>query len=458
MTLPSVTVMEEKLTPAFPVRRALRALYQDLFAETLVARPLAPLPEFRFAGFQGWLRWSPHALLVAATAAVLLSGAETIQFAEPDAVLAAVLCVLLALPCTLLLTHPVLAYWVSLAGAAVALFHLPPVATQWDHFAFPAHVAIMALVVLRTRPRVAAQMWVVTWPALLIRLLLRAPGLDISDVLLMVLLNGVCLIAAAAVRAWYDKRRQVAETEAETARERGRSTRLEERAVIARELHDIVAHHMSVVAIQAEAAPYRVEEIQPELTASFSTIRENALSALAELRRVLGVVRSEAPEAFAGAGAVRTVPEAPQPTLAELDTLLDGVRNAGLEMEATVTGVIRTLPQGVELSAYRLVQEALSNALRHSPGAAVHVEVAYEDEGLRLRVVNGTPGAGRRGEPSPGPGHGLAGMRERVKLLEGEMRAEPTEDGGFEVAAFLPVAAEGTPDSASRTEKDAGAA
>ncbi|WP_309031519.1 sensor histidine kinase, partial [Streptomyces alfalfae] len=188
------------------------------------------------------------------------------------------------------------------------------------------------------------------------------------------------------------------------------------------------AHHMSVVAIQAEAAPYRVENPPPELEQAFVTIRENAVSALTELRRVLGVVRAEDYEA----------PDTPQPTLADLDRLLDNVRDAGLEVDKVVTGAVRELPQGVELSAYRIVQEALSNSLRHAPGAAARVEVGYVLGGLGLRIVNG-PAKGLV-KPSPGAGHGLTGMRERVTMLDGEMTAEVTADGGYEVTVFLPVA------------------
>ncbi len=198
---------------------------------------------------------------------------------------------------------------------------------------------------------------------------------------------------------------------------------------------------MSVIAIQAEAAPYRVENTPPELATSFATIRENAVAALTELRRILGVVRSEDPDAF-----VESDPEAPQPTLATLDALLTSVRGAGLTVEAVITGAARPLPQGVELSAYRIVQEALSNALRHSPGAEARVEISYVLGGIGLRIVNGVPS--RLAKPSPGAGHGMLGMRERVQMLGGEMTADHTEEGGFEVAAFLPVtstaAGEGT--------------
>jgi signal transduction histidine kinase len=188
---------------------------------------------------------------------------------------------------------------------------------------------------------------------------------------------------------------------------------------------------MSVVAIQAEAAPYRVENPPPELERAFATIRENAVAALTELRRVLGVVRAEDYEA----------PDAPQPTLADLDALLANVRDAGLSVDKTVTGAVRELPQGVELSAYRIVQEALSNTLRHAPGASARVEIGYVLGGLGLRIVNGPLPELTLVKPSPGAGHGITGMRERVSMLNGEMTAGPAEDGGYEVTVFLPVPA-----------------
>jgi signal transduction histidine kinase len=184
---------------------------------------------------------------------------------------------------------------------------------------------------------------------------------------------------------------------------------------------------MSVVAIQAEAAPYRVENPPPELEQAFVTIRENAVAALTELRRVLGVVRAEDYRA----------PDAPQPTLAALDGLLANVADAGLVAEKTITGAVRELPQGVELSAYRIIQEALSNTLRHAPGATAKVEIGYVLGGLGLRVVNGPPTGPVK--PSQGAGHGITGMRERVAMLNGEMTAEPAADGGYEITAFIPV-------------------
>jgi signal transduction histidine kinase len=109
-------------------------------------------------------------------------------------------------------------------------------------------------------------------------------------------------------------------------------------------------------------------------------------------------------------------------------------------VDKTVIGAVRELPPGVELSAYRIVQEALSNSLRHAPGASARVEVGYVLGGLGLRIVNGPPPAPALVKPSPGAGHGITGMRERVSMLNGEMTADRTEDGGYEVAVFLPVA------------------
>ncbi|GAA2108197.1 hypothetical protein GCM10009780_61940 [Actinomadura alba] len=215
---------------------------------------------------------------------------------------------------------------------------------------------------------------------------------------------------------------------------------LEERQRIARELHDVVAHHMSVIAIHAEAAPYKVADPPAELAESFADIRSSALEGLTELRRILGVLRTEHDP--------QTVP---QPGLDRLDEIVASARNGGVSVTTTVSGAPAPLPQGVSLSAYRILQEALSNAMKHAPGASVEVGVAYGRNALTLRVVNG-PGSAPGREPSPvaaaGGGHGLVGMRERAAMLGGELVAEPTPDGGFAVTATLPWAAtahRGTP-------------
>jgi signal transduction histidine kinase len=181
-----------------------------------------------------------------------------------------------------------------------------------------------------------------------------------------------------------------------------------------------------------------VENPPDELRENLAGIRQNALEALIELRRVLGVLRSEHSgpgEPFAGAGYENT-PHAPQPTLDRLDALVENTRAAGREVVTDIRGERRPLPPGVELSAYRIVQEALSNALRHAPGARITVRLTYEPDGLEVEIVNGRP----TGPPPPstGAGHGLLGMRERVAMLGGTMTAHLWHWDGFKVTAFLP--------------------
>lgn len=211
-----------------------------------------------------------------------------------------------------------------------------------------------------------------------------------------------------------------------SAEERARRTLLEERTRIARELHDVVAHHLSVISIQAQVAPHLVADPPQELIQNLAGIRGNALEALAELRRVLGVLRVNTD------GAERL----PQPALAQLDDLIANVRGAGLTVTKRVIGVPRPLPPGIELSGYRIVQEALSNAMRHAPGAAVDVVVSYQPDRLTVRVANTASTA--LPTPLSDAGHGLLGMRERAAMFGGTLTSGPTGDGGYVVAASLP--------------------
>src|SRR5262249_30055485 len=164
---------------------------------------------------------------------------------------------------------------------------------------------------------------------------------------------------------------------------------------------------------------------------SFAEIRASALSGLNELRRVLGVLRSETPDTT------------PQPGLSDLDGLLESARSAGVTVTADITGTPRPLPEGVDLSAYRIVQEALSNAMRHAPGAAVQVTLDYGDAALVVEVHNDCPPRGGTAEAQDGAGeggrHGIIGMRERATMLGGRLQAGPTEKGEFLVTAALPL-------------------
>ena len=226
---------------------------------------------------------------------------------------------------------------------------------------------------------------------------------------------------------WRAQRALAAQTE-RTEQERARRAVLEERARIARELHDVVAHHMSLIAVRAETAPYRLSDLPESARAEFGSLSEVAREALTEMRRLLGVLRHDQPAALA-----------PQPQLSDLPALIETARRAGVSVELSVPPALDQLPAGVALCAYRIVQESLSNASQHAPGAAVTVSVDHDARAVLLRVANG-PGV-TAGPPAsdPGPGHGLTGMRERVALLGGSLSAGPAPDGGFVVSAVLPL-------------------
>ncbi|MET7289847.1 histidine kinase [Streptomyces sp. NPDC005573] len=415
---------------------ALRGLRQDLFQGVLAYRPLppaavgGPLGRVLPGRLKEYAAWAPHAAVAAVGGIAALMSLSDV-YGGP----AAQLCALLVLvPVLLTLVRPVAAFWLSLATTMLTAAVGSGEWTSWPWLpgSFLAHLTVLTVVALRTRPRTAAWMWVLT--AVYGFLADAGPGWhEDPDTGPMLFLSALTLLAVTVRHTHRQARREVTAQRTATARERSRRTLLEERSTIARELHDVVAHHMSVVAIQAEAAPYRVQNPPPELEKAFATIRENAVAALTELRRVLGVVRAEDYEA----------PDAPQPTLADLGTLLANVRETGLAVEHVVTGAVRELPQGVELSAYRIVQEALSNTLRHAPGATARVELGHVLGGLGVRVVNGPPPAPHLVKPSPGAGHGITGMRERVTMLNGVMTDGPTADGGYEVTVFLPVPAPG---------------
>ena len=210
--------------------------------------------------------------------------------------------------------------------------------------------------------------------------------------------------------------------------ERAQRAVLEERARIARELHDVVAHHMSLIAVRAETAPYRITGLPEPARAEFGALSEVAREALAEMRRLLGVLRHDQPAALA-----------PQPQLADLPALIDAARQAGVPVELSAPPALGRVPAGVGVCAYRIVQESLSNASQHAPGAAVTVSVGQEAGAVLLRVANGPGGAAGPPGDGHGPGHGLTGMRERVALLGGSLSAGPAPDGGFVVSAVLPV-------------------
>jgi signal transduction histidine kinase len=219
-----------------------------------------------------------------------------------------------------------------------------------------------------------------------------------------------------------DTRARLAERERDVA---AREAVVEERARIARELHDAVAHSVSMIVIQAGAERRVLGDIDSSTREVLQTIEQIGRSALTEMRRLVGMLRTDAADRLA-----------PQPTLADLPTLMTQVREAGLPVEFRVDGEPRELPVGIELSAYRIVQEALTNALKHAGRAHAAVSVRYGPDSLELEIAD--DGAGTAADV-PGGGHGLAGIRERVTLYGGKFDASARRDGGFAVRVLLPL-------------------
>jgi signal transduction histidine kinase len=218
-----------------------------------------------------------------------------------------------------------------------------------------------------------------------------------------------------------DTRARLAERERDVA---AREAVVEERARIARELHDAVAHSVSMMVIQAGAERRVVEDGSTREV--LQTIEQIGRGALTEMRRLVGMLRADSSSG----------PLAPQPTLADLPTLMTQVREAGLPVEFCVDGERRELPVGIELSAYRIVQEALTNALKHAGRAHASVSVRYGPDSLELEIAD--DGAGVPADV-PGGGHGLAGIRERVSLYGGKFDASARLGGGFAVRVLLPL-------------------
>ncbi len=202
---------------------------------------------------------------------------------------------------------------------------------------------------------------------------------------------------------------------------------IEERNRIARELHDIVAHGMGVMVVQAAAAEQLLDSDPASAREPLTTVRQTGQGALAEMRRLLGLLRTGDDNPHAE----------PQPGLDQLESLVDGLRQAGVPVTLTITGSPLALSPGLQLCAYRIVQEALTNAFKHAQGASATVAVTYEPHGLALQITNGA-GDPLTGTPRDGGGHGLVGMRERVLIYGGSLRAEPQPDGSFLVEAMLP--------------------
>jgi signal transduction histidine kinase len=240
---------------------------------------------------------------------------------------------------------------------------------------------------------------------------------------------------------WYRSRRQRAAALAQGEQEAGRRRASEERLRIARDLHDVVAHSLAVINVQANTALHLIDQQPDRARSTLSVINDVSKQALVELRGVLGVLRQDDDE----------LPRSPAPSLGRISELITGATAAGITVRVSEEGTKRDLPGHVDLAGYRILQEALTNSARHAAGAAVAVRVVYGPGDLVIQVDD--DGAGRGGSPqhssphngsphngaSPGGGNGIPGMTERAKALGGTLRAGPRPDGGFRVRAWLPL-------------------
>jgi signal transduction histidine kinase len=341
---------------------------------------------------------------------------------------------------------------VSLATSALTAAVCVPINAgepwPWPVTGVFGHSAVLALVGARgASRRELAGWWVATQAVGVIGMVLAPDRGSWPGLLTMAVFSAVAVVVADLSRSRSETRQQLVEQEGISAAERAQRARWQERARIARELHDVVAHHLSVVVVRADSAPHRLADLPAAAREEFAGIAEDARSSLTEMRRVLRLLREDP-----GSGEPSSE-LGPQPGLADLAELVAGTRRAGADVRLEVEPMAELDP-AIELTAYRVVQEAVSNAVRHAPGATVEVSVrrACAEENrpgevagdeLVVQVAN-SPVPSKVAPPSAvGSGHGLVGMRERVGLLGGRFQAGPTADGGYVVEAVIPLEEQG---------------
>ena len=249
---------------------------------------------------------------------------------------------------------------------------------------------------------------------------------DFTNVASFVLVYVISTAAWGLGRALGERARRATELErrADRLQRQHDSAVADERARIARELHDVIAHSVSVMTVQTGAARLLLDEDPDRAREPLLSVEETGRQALADMRRLLGILRSGEERADL----------APQPGIGDVAALIEQVRDAGLAAELTIEGERKPLAPGIDLTAYRIVQEALTNALKHAGPARAKVDIRYGREKLHLEVTNDGPV-----QPNGRPGHGLVGMRERVALYGGTLEVGPGIDGGYRVRAELPL-------------------
>lgn len=335
---------------------------------------------------------------------------------------------LTALPLVFRRRFPLAVYWV-VTGAAV-LLHLGDVSADATNVTFMSGLvaAYSAAMYSPHRKTVLASL---TAGAVLYAAVPLVPDVDSGLVLVLVLLP--LALATRGVHLWRQRVRAL-RAEQEAALRRAVEA---ERARIARELHDVVTHNVSMMTIQVGAARMVLDSSPDQAREAMRAVEAAGRTAMSELRHVMGLLTMAAD----GPDPATDVDLAPQPGLDRLAELTDRVRSSGVPVEVEVRGVPVALSAGVDLAAYRVVQEALTNVVRHAPGARVSVAVEYGPEELRVEVSDTGRRKSRSAEPEPGGGHGLLGLRERLAVYGGTLRAGGRPGGGYRVRAVIPLEA-----------------
>jgi signal transduction histidine kinase len=254
------------------------------------------------------------------------------------------------------------------------------------------------------------------------------PDYSTPQIIFIPLQFAISWVAGFALRERSEQAEAAEARAAQAEHERETTARIavaEERTRIARELHDVVSHAISVVVLQARGGRKLLADEPAAAREAFDVIEQVSEQALTEMRRLLGLLRAGDDE----------LALAPQPSIARIDELVGGLKASGLPVEVTIEGDPVPLPAGVDVSAYRIVQEALTNALKHAGPARAHVYLRYHDDDLELEILDDGAGTGN----GAGSGHGLAGIRERVAVIGGEMDTGRRPEGGYAVRARLPL-------------------
>ncbi|WOI59569.1 sensor histidine kinase [Streptomyces fradiae] len=385
-----------------------------------------------------WVRLVPHVVALALVASLLpVTVVVLVDDYGVNGGIAGLLATAQTAPLFMAVSRPLQAWWVVFAADVLgAVVMMGGAAAEgrpwpWTPMVVVGYLGLMLGVGLREQRRTLVSVWLLTGAAgFVLEMFGDQAGGDAVHLLLFVL-SGVVLLITGMLRERGDAQRRLVEQETISEAERSRRTLLEERARIARELHDVVAHHMSVITVQADSAPYRIDGLPEAAREEFASMAASARESLTEMRRMLSVLRSENAEGE----------RAPQPGVERVPQLVEATIRAGLPVELSLAADLGTVPQAVDLSAYRIVQEGLANVVRHAPGARTRVSVTRSPnlEWLIVLVVNGPPTELTSPLETSGTGHGLVGMRERVRLTGGMLDTGPLPDGGFRVAARLPL-------------------